>query len=704
MSKQVNFKSKARLMPQLGDQLIKNENIAILELIKNSYDADAKSVKVIMNDVDKPEQGEIIIWDTGRGMDADTIENTWMEIGTDNKKQELEELLAKKQKSELKRYPMGEKGIGRFGVHKLGHKIYLVSRAYNEKEVVVNIDWRIFDEYEYLEQVPITIEERDPEVFTNDSTGTYIKITKLKSSWNRGKLRELKRSILSLNSPFESIQSFSIDFQTSHKDWVDKMLEFDDIKKSALYFADVEIKDDVITSFVYNFEPWAVLNKLNSRKEIKSNIPMVREVRKEGKKVQEFIDLSRYKIGTVKLKLIIFDLDSKVLSYGVSDVKGLKEYLKYNGGISVYRDNIRIYEYGDAGNDWLQLESKRINAPGVVLSSKIVIGAVYLERMDSFDLIEKTNREGLVENVAFEEFRDAVLFAIEKVQTQRNIDKKDIKFYYGPSNKTEPVVSRISDLRVLVDKNIEDVKLKNQINTSLNLIEDDYKSIVDIYIRSASAGLSIGVVIHEIEKIISELGKAITVESTSEHVKILISDLTRLTDGYASVIKNKRKINAEPEDIIEAAIFNVKYRLKVHEVEVVDGYSNISINKIYCAENLILGTIMNIVDNSIWWLTYYKVKNKKIYFGLSLDFEGYVTIVIADNGSGFTLPKEDMVRPFISDKPGGMGLGLHLASEIMKAHSGQLIFPEIGEVELPNEFKNGAVVCLAFPVAKKKDI
>lgn len=105
----------------------------------------------------------------------------------------------------------------------------------------------------------------------------------------------------------------------------------------------------------------------------------------------------------------------------------MKEYLKNNGGIAVYRDNIRIYEYGDSGNDWLQLESKRINAPGTTLSSKITIGAIYLNRQDSGSLIEKTNREGFVENEAFEEFRYAIVNAIEKIQTLRNIDKDLLK-------------------------------------------------------------------------------------------------------------------------------------------------------------------------------------------------------------------------------------------------------------------------------------
>lgn len=702
MEKQINFKSRARLMPQIGDQLIKNESIALLELVKNSYDADATNVFISMTDIDKPRIGKIIIKDNGDGMNLEIIENSWMEIGTDNKQNLLKEYISENKKSKLGRLPMGEKGIGRFGVHKLGNKITLISRMKNEKEVVVNIDWTQFDRFEYLEQVPITVIEREPELFINDEKGTYIEITELKNVWTRGKLRQTYRSVMSLNSPFESIQSFEIDFETNHTEWIEGLLTIEDIKNQALFFADVEIENDEIVELKYQFKPWKVLNKLDEKEVIRNNIPLIREEKERGKRIPKNINLSNFNIGKVRMKLIIFDLDNTILSYSTSDKKGLKDYLKSNGGIAVYRDNIRIYEYGDAGNDWLQLESKRINAPGSTLSSKITIGAIYLDRQNSGSLIEKTNREGFVENKAFEEFRYAIICAIEKIQTLRNIDKDLLKKYYGPSGKSEPVLSSIEDLKIIVDKNIDDVKLKNTIYKSLKNIEVDYKNITDVYIRSASAGLSLSVVIHEIEKIIAELKFAIKDSESTEHVKRLVKDLSRVTDGYAAVIKSKKQSIVSVSELLNDALFNVKYRLKVHELDVICRYKEIKDNiYIKCASNLVLGTIMNIVDNSIYWLSYAHIEHKKMYFDISFDYQGFITIVIADNGYGFTLPTDQIIKPFVSDRTGGMGLGLHLADEIMRANGGMLVFPALGDVYLPEEFKKGAVIGLSFPVNEK---
>ena len=181
-----------------------------------------------------------------------------------------------------------------------------------------------------------------------------------------------------------------------------------------------------------------------------------------------------------------------------------------------------------------------------------------------------------------------------------------------------------------------------------------------------------------------------------------MQDLSRVTDGYASVIKSKKQSLVNVSDLIDDARFNVKYRLKVHEIEVVSSYRDKDRQEIIkCASNLVIGTIMNLVDNSIYWLEYFHIVNKKMYFDVSLDYEGFITIIVADNGYGFTLPTDQIIKPFVTDRVGGMGLGLHLADEIMKSSEGVLVFPDKGDVYLPEEFRKGAVVGLSFPIIKE---
>jgi len=84
-----------------------------------------------------------------------------------------------------------------------------------------------------------------------------------------------------------------------------------------------------------------------------------------------------------------------------------------------------------------------------------------------------------------------------------------------------------------------------------------------------------------------------------------------------------------------------------------------------------------------------------IFINLNED-EKFINLLIADNGTGFLIPTEDITEPFVSAKPGGMGLGLHIVNEIMESQKGRLFFPELGDFEMPDIFKKGASIVLSF--------
>jgi hypothetical protein len=258
----ISFKPKARIILQLGDQLIRSENIAILELIKNSYDACAKRVIIEMNNIEDPDFGNIIIEDDGSGMDYKIVKNEWLTPGTTFKKVQIE---SNNFISPCNRIPIGEKGIGRFGAHKLGEEIELISKKEGSKEVYLNINWQNFDNDKMLDSVPINIIERKPEVFKNGSSGTKIIINKLRNKWTRGNVRNLYRAINSLNSPFESQHSFRILFKIDHSDWLEGLVSFTDIKEHALFSAEAVLDGKHITKFKYEFTPWSSLKKLRGR-------------------------------------------------------------------------------------------------------------------------------------------------------------------------------------------------------------------------------------------------------------------------------------------------------------------------------------------------------------------------------------------------------------------------------------------------------
>lgn len=691
----VKFKPRARLLLQLGDQLIKNESIALVELVKNSYDADANHVDVYMENIDDPDNGVIIIEDDGYGMNAQTVEDVWMEPGSDFK---TEKFIKRELSPKFNRLPIGEKGIGRFGVHKLGNQIEMTTKQRGAKEVYVKIDWSVFNNYRYLEQVPVSIIERDsPKLFKEGKTGTSITISNLRKEWTRGVARNVKRTITAMVSPFESNDSFVAEFDIADKPgWFEELLEWKDIQEYSLYHFKVTINGNKIKEFKYSFIPWASMPKLSGRE-----VDLLNELVKsfieledsEGKK----FSLNEHEIGTVTFEGYIFDRDAFVMRLGVSDKKGFKSYLDNNCGIRVFRDGLRVYDYGEPENDWLGLDLRRVNQPTKRLSNNIVLGAIYLKRNDSFDLIEKTNREGFVENAAYDAFKNSILHALNIIETLRFSDKQKLREIYGPTPKSEPVLQILGDLKDYVDKNVKDNEVRKEITKHLVKVEDDYKRINENLLKAAGAGLSMSVVIHEVEKIILEVIKVLKNENASERAMNLIKHLSNLIDGYSEIIRKSTQTNEDIKEVIDQAITNTEFRCASHKIELVKGYKKYpGKSKTKIARSLMIGTLMNLIDNSIYWLEKAGRKDKKIFFGISEEEEGFLTVLVADNGTGFLLPTEEITEPFVSAKPGGIGLGLHIASEIMLAQKGKISFPDWGDFDIPKEFKTGAVIALSF--------
>jgi len=139
----------------LGDQLIRDAGLAVFELVKNAYDADASKCMVTMLDVEEPAKARVVIEDNGTGMDLRTVTGVWLEPGTEYRAEQRAE---GRRSRNYKRLPLGEKGVGRFAAHKLGRDIKLITRAAGRPEVVVEINWDLFKTTRYLSDVAVSRE------------------------------------------------------------------------------------------------------------------------------------------------------------------------------------------------------------------------------------------------------------------------------------------------------------------------------------------------------------------------------------------------------------------------------------------------------------------------------------------------------------------------------------------------------------------
>ncbi len=708
-----HFEPRARLLLQLGDKLIRNENIALLELIKNSYDADARRVKVILKNVETKNIGVIEVNDDGDGMDIDIIQNVWMEPGSDHK-----EILTRKNIRSKKygRLPIGEKGIGRFGAHKLGHKIELISRQSNKLEVVVKIDWREFGKEKYLKDAKVEIFERTPVYFTRQKTGTKIIISDLKESWDSKMIKHLYKSIFSLNSPFDDkVGKFKVDLIVDDPRVLGNLPSWEEIRDFSLWHFKCKIKGTEIVEFAYSFKPWDEMSGIEEREvsledkylQDRSSLT-VKSI--ENKKKEIILNLSKdygstenpLHLGEIKFEGYIFDKDKTTLElYNASSTPLLKQYLNEQGGIRVYRDNIRINEYGEKGNDWLNLDSRRVNVPAKRVSNNNILAVVDLNQEDSTALIEKTNREGFINNEAFNDFTAALLYVLNIVEVLRKEDKDVIRAKYNPTEKQEPVLYNLSKLKQLVEDKVKVKPVKIEINKYLQKIEDDYNRINEILLSSAGVGLTMGVGIHEVEKVISELKLIVEKEDVPETILNLVVHLDEVIESYSDLFRQSEGGEEDIVKLINGSIFNIQYRLKAHSIELIKNYDEIEKSTINCNKRLLMGAIINVFDNSLYWLDRKEKKlsqlgelfTKKILIKL-VEEGNSLLIIIADNGFGFGIPTSKISKPFISDKQEGMGLGLHIVSEVMKVQKGELLFPDNDTLNLPVEFKTGAVTVL----------
>ena len=321
---------------------------------------------------------------------------------------------------------------------------------------------------------------------------------------------------------------------------------------------------------------------------------------------------------------------------------------------------------------------------------------------------EKTNREGFVSNDAYDTFKSAILHVVSLVETLRQTDKKKLKEVYGPTPKSEPVMSLLGEAQRYVEEKVLDSEVKTEIKKYLVKIERDYKLVTDNLLKAAGAGLNMSVVIHEIEKIIYEVDKVLKAEKASERALKLVQHLSSLIDGYADLIRRSEQTNESVFNVINQALFNTEYRLHTHGITTVKKFLDNPINKntrCKVARNLLIGAIMNLIDNSIYWLDQKAFKKKeenepftkKILIDVVADDE-FVHIIVADNGTGILLPTEEITEPFVTGKKNGagMGLGLHIASEVLNAQGGKLSFPDWGDFGIPEEFEQGAQVVLSL--------
>ena len=710
------FRPRARLLELLGDQLIRHHRIALFELVKNAYDADSPSVDIFLKDIQSKGKALIEVRDTGEGMDLETVLNVWLEPASDHK--------ANKRKQNIRtprfnRLPVGEKGVGRFAVQKLGDQALLVTRRAGHREIVLDMDWKALINNHYLEDAAVTVTDREPKVFTGDSHGTLIRITGIKDDWTRGDVRRVYRSISAMVSPFSTQDRFDVRFQVEpNKGWLDDLFSAHKAQESALFHFDFTLDDEDI-SWDYNFTPYAAIKAdfslLQEREkhvakdesfEFFRLAPPEEEKRwKKRNNREKIISLKEMGIGPVKGRFLVFDLDREVKAR-LHDVQGLSQFLKEQGGVRVYRDGMRVYDYGEPENDWLGLDMRRVQTPAKLVSNNLILGEIHLDLATSTALQEKTNREGFIENGAYREFRYAVMCVLTVLEAERKIDKDAMRQAFKTRKETEEtgIDSPESAIEALRKKVVE-AGMADRLGTYINRVEKTYKEAREVLMSAVGAGLGLSLVFHEIERGVRGLVYALEHGQSASKVTEMARQLAEMLEGASFLVRKSERETLKASDLFRYVAFSSQSRCEYHKIRLLNGFEKLQENNFSFkgSRRMLTATLTNLVDNAIHWIN---VSGKEgddqrcIWVGPSRDLEG-PAIVVADSGPGFQDPPEEMVKPFFTRRLEGMGLGLYYADMAMKAHNGRLAFPEHADIDIPAACKS-AVVAMVFSSEGKK--
>lgn len=397
MSK-VSFRTNALLKSIIGKDLITDDNIAVLELVKNSFDAGSKKVditfeNILKNDdfdiVDEPTKtsSRLIIKDEGIGMSEYDITEKWLNIAYSEKKEK---------KEEFGRVLAGNKGVGRFSCDKLGRFLTIYSKKKGGTYNRLFIDWKVFEKEGQIDfniqDVEFDIESLNEKEFITSTgfskfeSGTILEISNLRESWHSNKILSLKRQLERLINPNQAFKKSEFGVKIIAKDFLQHDKEQEDYNK-----INGDVKNKIFEKL--DFRTSSIQAKIDAKGEF-----ITTTLQDRGNEI--FLLKERNTFSQLSNVVVsIFYLNTYAKAYFTKQT-GIKSV--DFGSIFLFINGFRIPPYGDIGDDWLGMEIRKGQGHSRYLGTREVVGRIEInDDTEKFRII--SNRSGVVNNVPFEQ-------------------------------------------------------------------------------------------------------------------------------------------------------------------------------------------------------------------------------------------------------------------------------------------------------------
>lgn len=670
-NKSAKLRPRARLIRLIGEELISDEPVALVELVKNSYDADASQVTVRFEGDDPEHPDRIIVVDDGTGMSLDTFLNAWLEPGTATKR--------KQSKSVGGRLYQGAKGIGRFAAARLAENLLLESKQLDSDEgVIVLLDWGKFDEDSYLDEISIDYEVRP---LPNIKHGTRLMLEGVRKEWTEADYEQLYDRLSRLISPFSEVQDFTISLEIPTYPQFSGVVQPPELVLQPKYSLTgvLDAEGCFEGEFQFNGETQAVLlrsGKLGGKGAIPSCGPFEVEIRAWDRDLDSLTPIAE------RLHITVQDIR-----------RTLDRYC----GVSIYRDGFRVYPYGQKGNDWLNLDNRSRQNPGQHLANNQIVAAIRISREQNPELRDRSTREGMVlnsEHEALEAWFKEVLSLLEADRYERRPRRETSKLG-EPLFEAFDLSAAFRRIRQELGDDHPVLQILTETDAQVKAGVERIQEVFSRLLMSAGLGHMVDIVIHEIGAPLGKINRQLpalekriepciddaaarqiaSIKTWLEQIHTLRQRLDPQTPakrGRATTFGVREEID-DNFHLHEALI--TRQKVKVH-IEVPDDFR-------VTMSRAVLGQILaNLIDNSLFWI----VRDKGAGNGGQIvvraeTLEHGFRLIFSDDGPG--VPEEDRINifePYFTRKPTGFGLGLYIARLVIEPY-GRLTYRE--DCDLP---------------------
>lgn len=433
------FTVKTGLKDIIGKDLITDDNIAVFELVKNSYDAHAKKVIVTFDD------DKIIIADNGKGMSLSDLKNKWLAVAYSAKKDGTEdddELLDKREsyrdKIKARRYYAGAKGIGRFSCDRLGERLTLTTQKEKNPIHQLDVEWKNFekDQKEDFEKVQVGYKDvsNSQIIFPdNSNSGTILEIHN-GAYWDRPKIKSLKHSLEKLINPFSETTDFNIEIICKRE-----LQEDNAIKDSSPKYIDRDKINGSIRNSITD-----ILKLKTTEIDIKlSNDTIETKLLDRGTLIYHIEEKNTFNPYIDDLKINLYYLNRSA-KFNFTKRMGI-EPVNY-GSVFLFKNGFRVQPYGDTGDDSWQLDYRAQQGYNRYLGTRDLFGRVDIVTDKTEQFREVSSRDGgMVKTYGYEQ-----LIKIFEIKAHKRLERYVTGVLWGKHSK-KINISRVTMRR----KNLE---------------------------------------------------------------------------------------------------------------------------------------------------------------------------------------------------------------------------------------------------------